>query len=67
VGIAGLADLLGGGVIVEDDPDRMAEAVAGLLADDAHAARIGGAGSAAVRARYTWDDTLSAMVERVRR
>jgi glycosyltransferase involved in cell wall biosynthesis len=65
VGIAGLDDLVGCGAVVADDPQRMTSAIADLLADPPEAARLGSAGSAAVRARYTWDDTLAPLLERV--
>jgi glycosyltransferase involved in cell wall biosynthesis len=65
-GVAGLNDLVGSGVIVEDDAERMAHAVVDLLADPTHAAELGRTGNAAVRRRYTWDSTLAPLVERLK-
>jgi glycosyltransferase involved in cell wall biosynthesis len=54
----------GAGVVVALEPSRIAEALELTLAHPAQAARMGAAGSALVRANYTWDaiaaKTLSA-------
>jgi glycosyltransferase involved in cell wall biosynthesis len=54
IGAEGLEDLVGRGVLVEDDPDRMAQALAELLADPERAAELGRAGVAAVAADHSW-------------
>lgn len=42
-------------LVPPDDPVALRRAVAGLLADPAHAARLGAAGRAHVHATYSWD------------
>jgi glycosyltransferase involved in cell wall biosynthesis len=44
----------GAGIIVPLDAGLLADALADLLADSTRAARMGAAGAALVRARYTW-------------
>jgi len=41
--------------VAEDDPERMATAVAELLSDPERAAALGRAGAAAVAADHSWD------------
>jgi glycosyltransferase involved in cell wall biosynthesis len=65
VGVSGLDDLVGDGVVVADDPAAMAAEIGTLLADDARAAALGAAGHAAVRSRYSWDGVLAPLLERV--
>lgn len=45
----------GAGVITPLDPTAIAAALAGVLADPSTAARMGAAGAALVRARFTWE------------
>ncbi|WP_369140775.1 glycosyltransferase [Modestobacter versicolor] len=54
IGAEGLEDLVGRGVVVADDPDEMAQALAELLADPERAAELGRAGVAAVAADHSW-------------
>lgn len=54
VGVEGLEDLIGRGVVVADDPAAMAAEVLRLLADDATRARLGEAGVDAVRTDHSW-------------
>jgi glycosyltransferase involved in cell wall biosynthesis len=54
IGAEGLEDLVGRGVVVEDDPDRMAAALAELLSDGDRSAELGRAGVAAVAADHSW-------------
>jgi polysaccharide biosynthesis protein PslH len=65
VGVSGLDDLVGHGVVVADDPSRMAAEITALLADADRAARLGADGHAAVRARYSWDGVLAPLLDRV--
>lgn len=50
----GLAVRDGTELLLADGPEPFARAVLGLLADPAHARRLGQAGQALVRARYDW-------------
>lgn len=54
IGAEGLEDLVGRGVVVEDDPDRMAAALHALLVDAEHSAALGSAGAEAVAADHSW-------------
>jgi glycosyltransferase involved in cell wall biosynthesis len=57
-GVGGLVDSVADGgtgdLVPPRDPDRLAEAVTALLADDARRAAYGAAGVRRVRARYQW-------------
>jgi glycosyltransferase involved in cell wall biosynthesis len=55
VGAEGLPLRDGSDVVLADDPDAFAAAVARLLTDPAAAARLGAQGAATVRAEYGWD------------
>jgi glycosyltransferase involved in cell wall biosynthesis len=55
IGAEGLEDLVGRGVVVEDDPERMATALAELLTDEEGSARMGRLGAAAVETDHSWD------------
>jgi sugar transferase (PEP-CTERM/EpsH1 system associated) len=55
VGAEGLPLRDGSDVVLADDPDAFADAVARLLTDPAAAARLGAQGAATVRAEYGWD------------
>ena len=54
IGAEGLEDLIGRGVVVEDEPRRMAEALAALLSDREHSADLGRVGADAVGADHSW-------------
>jgi glycosyltransferase involved in cell wall biosynthesis len=54
IGAEGLEDLIGRGVVVEDAPERMAQALVELLADGEGSAELGRAGVAAVAADHSW-------------
>ena len=54
IGAEGLEDLIGRGVVVEDDPDRMAATLAELLSDGGRSAELGRAGVDAVAADHSW-------------
>ena len=54
IGVEGLEDLVGRGVVVADDPAAMARAVTELLTDPARSAELGRQGAAAVDADHSW-------------
>ncbi|WP_380166006.1 glycosyltransferase [Jannaschia sp. R86511] len=54
VGVEGLEDLVGRGVVVADDPAGMAEELLRLLSDDDERARLGAAGVDAVGTDHSW-------------
>jgi glycosyltransferase involved in cell wall biosynthesis len=62
VGVEGLEDLVGRGVVVADDPAPMAERIAELLADRDRASALGAQGRAAVGSSYAWDVTLAPLM-----
>ena len=65
VGIDGLADLVGRGVVVADEPAEFAKQVTELLRDPARAEAQGAIGARAVRECYSWDRVLRPWLERV--
>jgi glycosyltransferase involved in cell wall biosynthesis len=65
VGIDGLDDLVGHGVLVADRPDDFARDMIALLRDPELATQSGAKGADAVRTRYSWDVTLEAWRERI--
>jgi glycosyltransferase involved in cell wall biosynthesis len=65
IGVEGLEDLIGRGVVVADTPEAMSAAICGLLADDGRASRLGAVGRAAVAERYAWDATLAPLLARL--
>jgi polysaccharide biosynthesis protein PslH len=65
VGIDGLADLIGSGVVVADEPAEFAKRLVELLRDPVRAAEAGREGWRAVRAGYAWDRVLASWVDRV--
>jgi polysaccharide biosynthesis protein PslH len=65
VGIDGLTDLVGHGVVVADAPEAFADAVVTLLADPVRAEQAGRDGSEAVRERYAWDTVLAPWLDRI--
>jgi glycosyltransferase involved in cell wall biosynthesis len=65
IGVEGLEDLVGHGVILADTPDQMSQAVCDLLANKARAQQLGAAGRRAVAERYAWDATLEPLMQRL--
>lgn len=65
VGVEGLEDLVGDGVVVADSPQDFAAAVVRLLDDPAEAERLGRRGNAAVRERHSWDAALRPLLDLV--
>jgi polysaccharide biosynthesis protein PslH len=65
VGCEGMEDLIGRGVVVADTASALAEAIADLLLDPAHAAALGRAGHDAVAADHTWDAALAPLLQAV--
>ena len=65
VGIDGLTDLVGQGVVVADEPAEFAKQVTELLRDPARAEAEGAAGARAVRECYSWDHVLRPWLDRV--
>jgi glycosyltransferase involved in cell wall biosynthesis len=63
IGIEGLEDLVGEGVVVADDADEFADAVLRLLDDPESARAEGLRGAAAVRARHSWEAALQPMAD----
>ena len=55
VGAEGLEDLVGRGVLVADEPARMASVLAELLADGERCAELGRRGAAAVASDHSWE------------
>ena len=66
VGAEGLEQLVGRGIVIEDDPVAYAEAIVRLLLDPHEAASLGAAGNQAVRETFAWDRTLAPLLEAVR-
>jgi len=63
IGAEGLESLAGDGLRIADEPEAIAREIAALLLDPARAAALGRRGSAAVAARYSWDRTLSPLLD----
>jgi polysaccharide biosynthesis protein PslH len=66
IGVEGLEDLVGHGVLVANTPEHMAAAICDLLTDTSRARELGGQGRQAVADRYTWDITLEPLIARIR-
>lgn len=62
VGVEGLEDLVGRGVVVADDPGDMAAALIKLLTDSALATELGAQGAAAVGQDHSWESATSSLV-----
>ena len=62
-GAEGLTDLVGSGIVVADSAPATADALVALLEDRGRAEVLGRAGHAAVRDRYSWDATLSPLLD----
>ncbi len=63
LGAEGLEDLVGEGLTLADEPDEMADAIAGFLTEPERAAEWGRRGREAVISRYRWDRTLAPMLD----
>jgi polysaccharide biosynthesis protein PslH len=66
IGVEGLEDLIGRGVIVADDPIAMAAEVVALLKDPARTRALGLAGARAVATSHTWSATLEPLIAAIR-
>lgn len=55
IGAEGLEDLIGRGVVAEDDPRRMAAAVVALLRDPDRSTALGAMGAEAVARDHSWE------------
>lgn len=62
-GVEGLAGLVGEGVVVADHPEEMAERVVELLDSPELASELGDLGRKAVAAGYSYDSSLSELLE----
>ena len=60
VGLAGIVERAGAGIVIPGDPGKMAESIAALLANTAEAQRMGRNGRALVEARFAWEDVAAA-------
>jgi glycosyltransferase involved in cell wall biosynthesis len=67
IGVDGLEDLVGRGVMVADDSAGIADALVGLLKEPEAAADMGRAGHDAVAAEHSWDGALAPLLEAVSR
>jgi polysaccharide biosynthesis protein PslH len=65
VGVEGLEDLIGRGVVVADTPEQMSTTLCDLLADSGRAQTLGAQGRATVADRYAWDATLAPLLRRL--
>jgi polysaccharide biosynthesis protein PslH len=65
LGAEGLESLAGQGLTIADHPEAIAEELAGLLQDADRATLAGLRGNAAVAARYSWDRTLSPLLDQL--
>ncbi len=54
IGVEGLEDLIGRGVVVADEPEAMADALVDLLVDATASAELGRRGAEAVAADHSW-------------
>jgi glycosyltransferase involved in cell wall biosynthesis len=66
IGVEGLEDLIGHGVVVADTPERMSAVIGDLLDDPDRARALGAQGRRAVADRYAWDVTLEPLIRRLR-
>lgn len=65
VGAEGLEDLVGRGVVIADEPARLAAELASLLADPDRCVELGAAGLAAVRADHSWEAATAPLLRRL--
>jgi glycosyltransferase involved in cell wall biosynthesis len=65
IGVDGLEDLVGRGVVVADDGAGIADALVELLKDPERAADMGRAGHDAVVSDHSWDGALAPLLEAV--
>jgi glycosyltransferase involved in cell wall biosynthesis len=66
IGVEGLEDLVGRGVVVADDPAAMADAVVRLLTDPAGSDRLGRLGASAVARDHSWQAAVRPLVAELR-
>lgn len=66
IGVEGLEDLVGRGVVVADAPAAMAAALVELLTDVEAAAALGLAGAEAVGADHSWEAAVRPLLARLR-
>lgn len=59
MGAEGIAYTPGRDLLIGDDPDSIAEAIIGLLANSERAANVAARGRAVVETRYSWDAIVS--------
>jgi glycosyltransferase involved in cell wall biosynthesis len=67
VGVDGLEDLVGRGVVVGDDARTIADALVALLEDAPRATALGALGHDAVAGDHSWDSALAPLLESVTR
>ena len=67
VGAGGIDAVPGQHLLVEDDPRRMAEVIAGLLEDAERREAIGSEARKLVRAKYTWEKATAPLLDVVAR
>lgn len=67
VGLEGLTELAGRGVVVADEPEEFAKRLVELLRDPIQAEEVGRNGADAVRNNYAWDRVLQPWLDRVGR
>lgn len=65
IGAEGLEDLVGRGVVVQDDPQHMAAVIVELLQDSERCAELGGQGAAAVAADHSWPAAVRPLLARL--
>lgn len=66
IGVEGLEDLVGRGVVVADTAEIMSATICDLLGDDNRAEELGALGRRAVADRYAWDVTLEPLLRQIR-
>ncbi len=67
IGVDGLEDLVGRGVVVADDAPGIADALVELLKQPGRAADMGRTGHDAVASDHSWDGALAPLLEAVSR
>ena len=67
VGLAGIVERAGAGVVIPGDPAMMAKTLAGLLENTRDARRMGRNGRVLVETRFSWDDVAATTEDLYRR